>query len=149
MSYATIEVALLAVLQGTTSFSSSNCVRGHFRPMASKSESVTLTPGAVTGRDSHGIRTVTTDWNINIQLFVRANRANVEDTYADIESLRQELIDEVDANPTLNGTANVVLARIIDASEPDWLQRGRSNIWTQQMRCLVRERVLITGGEYA
>lgn len=150
MAYATVEAALATVLRGATGFDTTNVVVGHFRPLASKKESVTLTPGAVAGRTSQGNRTVTTEWVVNVQYFVKAtDHNNVEDVYATIAAGRQKLIDEVDKYPTLNGTTGVVIARIVDAGEPDWLQQGRSYIWQQMLRCTIRETVLISGGEYA
>lgn len=150
MSYATIESALATVLRTATGFDATNVVIGQFRPLASKKESVSLTPGAISGRRSEGNRTVTTDWVVQIQYFVKAtDHANVEDVYATIVAGRQKLIDVVDKNPTLNGTAGVVIARITEADEPDWLQSGNSYIWQQMLRCMIRETVLITGGEFA
>ena len=149
MSYATIEAALATVLRLATGFDAANVVVGHYRPLSSKKESVTLTPGAISGRRSEGNRTVTTDWVVNVQYFVKASdHNNVEDVYATITAGRQKLIDVVDQYPTLNGTAGVVIARIVEADEPDWLQSGSSYIWQQMMRCMVRETVLISGGEY-
>lgn len=150
MSYATIESALATILRTATGFDTTNVVIGHFRPLANKKESVSLTPGAISGRRSEGNRTVTTDWVVQIQYFVKAtDHANVEDVYATIIAGRQKLIDVVDQNPTLNGTAGVVIARITDADEPDWLQSGRSYIWEQMLRCTIRETALLTGGEFS
>jgi len=150
MSYATIQSAVSTILQKATGFDSANVVIGHYRPLASKKESVSITPGAISGRRSQGNRTVTTDWVVNIQYFVKAtDHNNVEDVYSTIVAGRQKLIDVVDQYPTLDGTAGVVIARLEAADEPDWLQQGRSYIWVQNMRCVVRETVLITGGEYA
>jgi len=148
MSYANIEAALLTRIQNLSNYSTTNSSRGDYRVLgAGVSRAIILEPGAIPERDHFAApRVISTVWDINIRLFIPwAGQMSISNT--NLEADRQEIIDELDKYPTLNGTTDVVNAMLIGARAPEvWVGESRQ-WWQQDMTYQVRENVIITIAE--
>ena len=151
MSYDTIEAAALTVLRLHADYSSTNTSRGDYRILGGGlTRGVVLTPSSVLAREVVAApRQIRTVWVINIDLFISFTAVGGEqDKIADaIRADRQNIIDQFDKYPTLNGATGIIHAIITSALEPEkWTGQSR-NWWSQRMQMQVEERVQVSIAE--
>ena len=143
-SYDALETALADILKHAPGFNSQTVAQGHYRNIHEGLQSITLTPGPF-NRSAVGLQSYVTTWTINLQLFMRQTKDRLEDMYEDIRWVRQGVIDLIDTFPTLNGAIGVTFAMITSGSEPEWVQIGRTTLWTQGMTVEVTQQLTVPG----
>ncbi len=148
MSYKVVEDGLLTIIRLLANYDDNNSSNGDFRALgAGKQRVVVLQPGAIRDRSVVAApRRIRTLWMINLNLFV-SFQGEISTVAEAIRVDRQELIDQIDKYPTLNGTAGVVIAFVEGGGEPDhWVGENRS-WWRQVLSISVEERATVTIAE--
>ena len=143
MSYATVEAALLTLIQGMTDYDTNNTSQSDYRILGhGKAQAVVLTPGAFT-RSTASPQWHRTRWTINIEMYSLFT-GDINTAGSTMRSKRQDIIDEIDKYPTLNDTSGVVLARITGGSEYELWSIHSKQYWVQILTCEIEERTVIT-----
>lgn len=150
MSYNTVEAALLAVIQliAGSVYTASNSSQGDYRILASgKDRLVVLQPGLILAREvSAAPRYIRTRWRVKIELYIPF-AGELSTIASNIRSIRQQLIDQVDKYPTLNGTSGIVLAFITGGGEPQVWTGEVQRFWYQELDCDIEERATVAIAE--
>jgi hypothetical protein len=150
MSYRTCEDGLLAIIRTLSNYTTANSDLGNYRMLGSgKARYVVLNEGSIFNHEMVTLganRRMRTVWGINVSLIIPW-RGQVSTIRAAIRDDRQELLDIIDAYPTLNGVSGVVLATVRGAQNPEhWMGEDR-NFWHQMITVAVEDRYTITSLE--
>jgi len=147
MSYATVEAGLLAVIRLHADYNTTNSSAGDYRLLGSgKSKIIILTPGLFTQTVVAAPRRMGTSWSVNLELFIPFQQ-ELSNIASNIRSVRQTLMDQINKYPHLNDTAGVIDAIVEGGSEPELWQGENRRWWVQKMRCVIKERVIVTIAE--
>ncbi len=147
MSYDSVETGLLDVIILHSDYSSDNATKGDYRILgAGVVKAVVLTPGTFSRSVTAAPRRMGTTWAINLELFIPFRR-ELSLIATELRTFRQDLIDQIDKYPKLNGTSGVIDAIVEGGSEPELWQGENQRWWVQKMRCIVKERVTVTIAE--
>ena len=117
MSYATIEAALLTVIQKHADFLTTSS-RGDYRLLAKGLERAAILRFGAMRYKEITIAQVLYVWTINVDLYVPW-RGEINTWLTQIETEKQKLIDTIVAWPQLSGTAGVIDVRLAAPSAPE------------------------------
>lgn len=151
MSYDTIEAAVKTLLLngGVTGLSTANAnvTQGDYRPLGKRNLVVVLNPGAIPEMGFVGNDTKRMTWVVELEVFIKYN-LDLTTIKSSIRTVRDGIITHLNKYPTLNATANVVLAELTGAEAPELAGYGERRFWTQKLYLTAKEEVQVTGGEY-
>lgn len=140
MSYATIEAALLTVIQTHADFSSANSSRGDYRIIGhGKSRCAVIVYGGHT-REEFTVRYEKNRWTIYIDLFIPFP-GEITSLQANFLAERQKLIDTIAKYPRLNAASGVIRAIMETGAEPDAIGSPNPSFRGQRLTCIVEEIV--------
>jgi len=109
VSYATIEAGLQGLLQGLERFASADVTRGDWRVLDREgSRCVVLYPGPFEVEEAGDYGQKWHFWTVYGDVFERyQDHGTSEQNFA---ATRQDVVDAINANPTLNGVSGVTMA---------------------------------------
>ena len=114
-------------------------VQGHYRCILEHNVSVVLTPGSIS-REMFAERRLTIEWPINIEMFFVQNKDRVEDFYAHLVQVRDNILDVLDLFPVMGFAVPGVINMFVgSADEPEWAQMSRYYVWTQRFEAVVKQ----------
>ena len=142
MSYKTIEIALADYLITMPEFNADTVARGDLRILAKGPKyAIRLSPGGVGGRQPIAVpRKVSTDWTINIELWILF-QTEVDEIHDETIDMRQKIFDHLDDNPTLGALVGLVEGIATSANEPEIWQGENRNYWVQRIAYSAKENV--------
>ena len=144
MAYVDVENGVAAVIKLLSGYNDTNVAVGDYKVLSSgKPRVVILDTGAVNIHEvAQSTRRMRTVWIVKIMLFVRFSK-DVSTISADIRGYRQEILDQLDKYPTLNGVSGVITALVTRLSQPAIWSGGERNWWLQTMDMEVEERYTV------
>ena len=148
MGYNDCELGLLNVIQSLDNYNDDNSSQADYRILASGPERcIILHPGSILSRQPMAApRRISTLWEIELELYIPFT-GEIKTTAAQLRTDRQEIIDQVDKYPTLNGVSGVTHA-IVTSGRPPMAFKGESrNWWVQMLTCQARENVTVVIAE--
>ena len=144
MGYPECAAALEEILHNVVGLSEENVSRGDYRILArGTSIAVVLMQGRFREHQKSDDVRYRTVWQINVEMFVgfSVDKLTLDEN---IEEYRQSIMDMVDKYPTLNSTAGVVFAGIIEGDEPSLWDSPSKMWWKQTLVCEIEERNTVT-----
>ena len=145
MSYEAMEDGLLTLIRAMPDYSSSNASQGKWDVLATgNTQAIVLMPGPLVSREVMATpRRISNLWEIEINLYLQF-QTDISDIANLIRDKRQDLIDTLDAYPTLNGVTGCVSAFIIGARQYEtWIGESGS-WWNQPILMHIRENTTVT-----
>jgi hypothetical protein len=151
MGYATCEAALQTILRALSQYADAQVTRGDYDVLdRGYTQCCVLRPGPVTVRQSGDWGQQRYAWTLDCTIYQRYVGDGSE--WTNLESQRENVLDQIGAYPTLDGASGVVravaerageVAAVYprDADVPAWLM--------QTIRLQVHEEVVHSGGEFA
>ena len=146
MGYTTAENALKTLIIAIDGYSADNVSISDYRILAKGiTKAVVLEPASF-DRGRKSTEYYSTLWRININLFVPFG-GEMSTVAANIRTYRQELIDQLDKYPTLNGASNITISLLAGGGEPEIWNSNRQYIWRQVLVYEARETLIKTYSE--
>ena len=103
-----------------------------------------LEPGTIPEHDTVQYpRRMRTVWNIYLLIFIRFD-ADLGEINRKLRDVRQEVMDVIDAYPTLNRTQGIVIAQVTSGDEPGVRMGEHNQWWSQRLTISVEERYTAT-----
>lgn len=123
MSDATIQAAIQTLIRAHASFASADVSLGDFRVLTTGTPPVAIiVPGPLRARRAGDWAQVNYTWTHYIEIWARF----AADDYANLVTARQNVVDQINAYPTLNGTSGVTAATATASDAPLFLwQKGQ------------------------
>ena len=148
MGYNDCEVGLLDVIRLLPNYGEANSSQGDYRILASgDARNLVLHPGSILSREVMAApRRISTLWEIEIELYI-SFVTDIKATSAQLREDRQEVLDQVDKYPTLDGVPGVVTALIMSGRPPMMFKGESRNWWVQILVCHVRENTTVSIAE--
>ena len=147
MSYDSVEAGLQGVITNVSGLSTSNVTLGDYRALGHGHTRVAvLRPGPFDRRVTAAPRRMGTTWITIVDIFVPFD-GELSTVADDVRVYRQEIIDEVDKYPLLNGTSGVINAIVSGGGEPTLWQGENRRWWMQSLTVEIEERATITIAE--
>lgn len=145
MSYKSVVEGLISVLKTIPDFTGGGITANDYRVLNSGlSQCIVLCPGGFRNELATvgGIHSeFWVDWDVNIELYVRYD--TTDDIVAQrISTYRELIIEAVAKYPFLNGTENVILARVVRGEKPIPVFRPNGEgpiFWMQPILLTARE----------
>ncbi len=146
MSYTSVEDALRTILLTVSGYSTANVSEGDYRILGDGiTKAMVLTPGAFS-RTNMAPGVQETEWVVNIELLIPF-QDEISTIASNIRTERQNIIDKVDAYPTLNKTTGVLLGAIESGDEPEVWAVGSRTWWRQLLRVKIKEYTATASAE--
>jgi hypothetical protein len=151
MSYASCESALQTLLQALDQYADPQVTRGDYDVLdGGYTQCCVLRPGPFTARESGDWGQNAYDWILDCTIYERWVGDGSE--WTNLETQRQNVLDQVGAYPTLNGVSGVTRAAAERAGEIAAVYPRGSDMpaWLMQtIRLQVHEEVVYSSGEFA
>lgn len=124
MSDATIQAAIQTLIRAHANFANADVSLGDTRILTTGTPPVAvILPGPNAARRIGDWAQVNYTWTHYVEVWDRFG----PDDYSNIVTARQNVVDQLNAYPTLNGTSGVTLSTVTDSSAPIFLwQKGQS-----------------------
>ncbi len=140
MSYATIEAAVVSVIQAHANYDTSNCKAGDVSPIKKGYSRVCRVLYGGGTREEVSLRCVQHTWTINLDVYV-PYRGDIPTLEASLATERQTIIDQLALYPKLNACSGVIDAEITNGDKPEPLNTKRSAYRGQRLYLKVEELV--------
>lgn len=150
MSYTTIEAKVLTLLQALAQYADAQVTRGDYSVLdIGYTQYCVIRPGPFEINRTGDWGMIGIDWTIYISLYERYTGDGTE--FTNLETQRQNVIDMLNANPSLDGTTGVtlVLGRAPDVSAVYPVDSDTPQYLMQTIEARVHEEALSTTGEFA
>jgi len=150
MSYATCEGALRTILQALAQYADAQVARGDYAILdEGYTQCCVLRPGPFGARESGDWGQKAYDWTVDCTVYERYVGDGTE--WTNLETQRQNVLDQVGAYPTLNAVNGVTRAMAERGGEVAALYERGSEMpsWLMQtIRVQVHEEVVYSSGEF-
>jgi len=151
MSYSDIEAQAQALLQALATYDDEDVTRGDERVLDRGSPPyVVLKPGPFRREPGSVHRVKVATWAVHLELYTRHFGDGTE--WTDLQTYRDEIMATFDKYPKLNNLDGVMEAEVKSGGEP-WERKdaagGGPHFLVQRLVLQVKERVAVSGGEYA
>lgn len=150
MSYATIEAKVQTILQALAQYANAQVTRGDYSILdVGYTECCVLRPGPFEINRTGDWGQIGIDWTLYISIYERYIGDGTE--FTNLNTQRQNVIDALNANPSLDGTVGVtlVLGRAADVSAVYPVDSDTPQYLLQTIQARVHEEVLLSTGEFA
>lgn len=118
MSDATIQAAIQTLIQALASFDDADVSLGDFRLLSTGTPPVAVVmPGSFRSSRVGDWAQVTYAWTHPVEIWERF----AADSYSNIVTAQQNVVDQINAYPTLNGTSGVTLSTATAGTDPLFL----------------------------
>jgi hypothetical protein len=149
---ATIQAAIQSLVQATSRYNDGDVTLGDFRVLGRGRQAAVILPGPLAAQRAGDWSQLRYAWTHYVEVWRRFDG----DDYADIVADRQVVMDQLNAYPTLNGTAGITDCTVSQSSDPIYVRPRNAPPDTKPshvgFRLTVRtvEEVLYAGaGEFA
>lgn len=140
MSYATVEAAVVSVLQTHADFDATNCTQGDSSPIKKGLERVVRVMYGGSRREELTITLMRHVWTVRIDLYV-PYRGKIQDMEATFATERQKVIDTLAIYPRLNDLTGITKAELLNGDTPEPLATKKTAYRGQRMYLEVHETV--------
>ena len=153
MSYATVEAAIQTRIRALSDFTSADVTRGDWRRInAGSAPYAVLYQGGFTHEAGGGSALGMAVWETVVEVFARHYGDGTE--FTSLAGYTQNIIDDLDKYPTLNGASGVIDSHVVSGDRPvSIFERGSGPdagpmFLMQVLHIETVEKTVATGGEY-